>query len=121
MQQVEGRVAVITGAGSGIGRAMARTFGAAGMRLALADVEKGALDETRRELAEGGAEAAAFACDVSQADAVAKLAEDVRSTFGGVHVVCNNAGVFCAGTSWATSRPAGPTSARASAWACSTA
>jgi NAD(P)-dependent dehydrogenase (short-subunit alcohol dehydrogenase family) len=98
-----GKVAVVTGAASGIGRAMARVFGAAGMKVALADVEAGALREARRELAADGVEAAAFACDVSQPDAVHKLAEDARSAFGGVHVVCNNAGVFCGGTSWGTS------------------
>jgi NAD(P)-dependent dehydrogenase (short-subunit alcohol dehydrogenase family) len=82
---------------------MARVFGEAGMKIALADVEAGALRETRKEIAAAGVESAAFACDVSQADAVDKLAEDVRSAFGGVHVVCNNAGVFCGGTTWGTS------------------
>ena len=104
MQIVEGKVAVITGAASGIGRAMARTFGAAGMKVALADVETGALREVCKELEADGVEAAAFACDVSQADAVQKLAEDTRSAFGGVHVVCNNAGVFLGGTTWGTPR-----------------
>jgi NAD(P)-dependent dehydrogenase (short-subunit alcohol dehydrogenase family) len=103
MKNVEGKVAVVTGAASGIGRAMARVFGAAGMKIAVADVEAGALRETRQEVAADGVEAAAFVCDVSQADAVHKLAEDVRSAFGGVHVVCNNAGVFCGGTTWGTS------------------
>ena len=102
MQVVEGKVAVVTGAASGIGRAMARTFGAAGMKVAIADVEAGALRETRRDLAADGIEAAAFVCDVAQADAVQKLAEDARAAFGGVHVVCNNAGVFCGGTTWGT-------------------
>jgi len=103
MHEVEGKVAVITGAASGIGRAMARVFGAAGMRVALADVEAGALREARAEIAADGVEAAAFACDVSQADAVRKLAEDALSAFGRIHVVCNNAGVFCGGTTWGTS------------------
>jgi NAD(P)-dependent dehydrogenase (short-subunit alcohol dehydrogenase family) len=103
MENVEGKVAVITGAASGIGRAMGRTFGTAGMKVALADVEKGALDEARKELAAEGIEAAAFVCDVAQPDSVQKLAEETRSAFGNVHVVCNNAGVFCGGTSWGTS------------------
>jgi NAD(P)-dependent dehydrogenase (short-subunit alcohol dehydrogenase family) len=103
MQVVEGKVAVITGAASGIGRSMARAFGAAGMKVALADVETGALREARAELAADGVEAAAFACDVSRADAVRKLAEDASSAFGRIHVVCNNAGVFCGGTTWGTS------------------
>jgi Short-chain dehydrogenases of various substrate specificities len=103
MQEVEGKIAVVTGAASGIGRAMARTFGAAGMKVAIADVEAGALRQVCNALTADGVEAAAFVCDVSQADAVYKLAEDARATFGGVHVVCNNAGVFCGGTSWGTS------------------
>jgi NAD(P)-dependent dehydrogenase (short-subunit alcohol dehydrogenase family) len=103
MESVEGRVAVVTGAASGIGRAMARSFGAAGMRVALADIEPGALGEAQRQLATDGVEARAFRCDVSRADEVQKLAEDVREAFGGVHVVCNNAGVFCGGTTWGTS------------------
>ncbi|MCH2173700.1 SDR family NAD(P)-dependent oxidoreductase [Myxococcota bacterium] len=103
MDQVEGKVAVITGAASGIGRAMARTFGKAGMRVAMADVEPEALEEARREVAKHGIEVAATVCDVSQADSVATLAEKVRSAFGGIHVVCNNAGVFCGGTTWGTS------------------
>jgi len=103
MESVEGRVAVITGAASGIGRAMARTFGSAGMKIALADIEPGALGETREQLAADGVEARAFRCDVSQADEVRKLAEEAHAAFGGVHVVCNNAGVFCGGTSWGTS------------------
>src|SRR5262245_12035925 len=102
MQVVEGQVAVVTGAASGIGRALARSFGAAGMQVALADVETGALREVRRELEAAGVEAADFACDVSHPDAVRKLAEDARSAFGRIHVVCNNAGVFCGGTSWGT-------------------
>lgn len=102
MQVVEGKVAVITGAASGIGRAMARVFGTAGMKVALADVEAGALREARNQLAADGVEAAAFRCDVSHADEVHKLAEDARAALGGVHVVCNNAGVFCGGTSWGT-------------------
>ncbi len=103
MDELNGRTAVITGAASGIGRAMARTFGAAGMKVALADVEAGALDESRKALAGDGIEAAGFVCDVSQADSVQKLAEDARSTFGKLHVVCNNAGVFVGGTTWCTS------------------
>jgi NAD(P)-dependent dehydrogenase (short-subunit alcohol dehydrogenase family) len=103
MQGVEGKVAVVTGAASGIGRALARTLGAAGMKVALADVEVGALREARKEIAADGVEAAAFVCDVAQPDAVEKLAEDARAAFGRLHVVCNNAGVFCGGTSWGTS------------------
>ena len=103
MQDVEGKVAVVTGAASGIGRAMARTFGAAGMKVALADVEAGALRQAQTELAADGIEARAFVCDVSQADAVYKLAEDALDAFGGVHVVFNNAGVAVTGEAWENS------------------
>ena len=102
MQDLKGRVAVVTGAASGIGRAMARAFGREGMQVALADIETGALEETRKELEADGVAAGSFACDVSQADAVQQLAEDVREAFGKVHVVCNNAGVFVGGTTWGT-------------------
>ena len=102
MQDFEGKVAVVTGAASGIGRAMARTFGEAGMRVALSDVEGGALEEARKGLEADGIDARAFLCDVSSADAVQGLAHDVRDAFGAVHVVCNNAGVFVGGTTWGT-------------------
>jgi len=103
MDQVEGKVVVITGAASGIGRAMARAFGKAGMRVAMADVESGALEEARKEVEAQDIDVMATVCDVSQADSVAALAEEVQSAFGGIHVVCNNAGVFCGGTTWGTS------------------
>ena len=103
MDSLNGRTAVITGAASGIGRAMAQSFGSAGMKIALADVEAGPLEEARKALAGDGIEARAFVCDVSQADAVHKLAEDARDAFGNLHVVCNNAGVFLGGTTWQTS------------------
>ena len=103
MEDLNGRTAVVTGGASGIGRAMARALGAEGMKVMLADVEAGALEETRAGLEGAGISAATCVCDVSQADAVRNLAEETRDTFGGVHVVCNNAGVFVGGTSWGTS------------------
>jgi NAD(P)-dependent dehydrogenase (short-subunit alcohol dehydrogenase family) len=100
VEQLEGRVAVVTGAASGIGRALARRLGAEGMRVMLSDLDPGALEETRAELLDGGVECAAAVADVSQADAVAELAASTLAAFGGVHVVCNNAGVFAGGLSW---------------------
>jgi len=100
LDQLSGRVAVITGAASGIGRGMARAFAREGMRLVLADIEPGALESVRAELAAGGAEALAVPSDVSQAESVEALAERAYQRFGAVHVLCNNAGVFASGVAW---------------------
>jgi NAD(P)-dependent dehydrogenase (short-subunit alcohol dehydrogenase family) len=97
MRDVAGRVAVVTGGASGIGRAMAEVFGAAGMKLVIADVDEARADEAARSLKAAGAEAVSVRTDVSdpaQVDALARRALDV---FGAVHVVCNNAGVAYGG------------------------
>ncbi|MYA19538.1 MAG: SDR family NAD(P)-dependent oxidoreductase [Chloroflexi bacterium] len=93
MQQFEGRVAVVTGGASGIGRALATRFAAEGMRVVLADVERDALEATAAELRDGGAEVLAVETDVSSAESVEALADRAYEAFGAVHVVCNNAGV----------------------------
>ena len=93
MESLQGKVAVVTGAASGIGRGMADRFAAAGMKVVLADVEEGALAAATRAIVDTGAEAEAVTCDVSSRAAVDALAEATTSRFGGVHVVCNNAGV----------------------------
>jgi len=100
VQEFRGRVAVVTGAASGIGRALARRFADLGMRLALADVQADALREVERELAARGAEVVSRRTDVSRADEVEALAATARDAFGRVHVVCNNAGVFTGGLAW---------------------
>jgi len=100
MQEFRGRVAVVTGAASGIGLALSRRFAAEGMRVVLADVEPDSLEGARRTLVESGAEAIGVRTDVSQPDQVAALAQAALDAFGKVHVVCNNAGVFAAGASW---------------------
>ncbi|MCA6091319.1 SDR family NAD(P)-dependent oxidoreductase [Streptomyces sp. SCA3-4] len=101
MDDLENKVAVITGAASGIGRGMAEAFVDAGMRVVLSDVEEAVLHSTTAELRDGGADVHAVLADVSKAEDVASLAESTLSTYGAVHVLCNNAGVF-AGTkpSW---------------------
>jgi NAD(P)-dependent dehydrogenase (short-subunit alcohol dehydrogenase family) len=88
-----GHVAVVTGAGSGIGAALATAFGAAGGRVVLADVEEGALEGVRAGLSADGVEVLAVPTDVSDADAVAHLARATVERFGRVDVLCNNAGV----------------------------
>jgi len=95
-----GKVAVVTGAASGIGRALADRFAAAGMKVVLADVERDALERARAEIAAGGATALAVQTDVSRADAVEALARATLDAFGAVHVVCNNAGVAIGGPAW---------------------
>lgn len=100
MKEFENRVAVVTGAGSGIGSALADAFAARGMKLALADVETKALAETETRVGEAGAECFAATVDVREGKAVQTFAEAVRDRFGSIHVVCNNAGVAVGGHSW---------------------
>jgi NAD(P)-dependent dehydrogenase (short-subunit alcohol dehydrogenase family) len=93
MQQLKGRVAVVTGAASGIGFGMAERFAAEGMRVVLADVEEGALAHAADQLRSTGSEVVSVACDVSRHDDVTRLASRTLEAFGAVHLVCNNAGV----------------------------
>ena len=100
MQDFEGRVAVVTGAASGIGRALALRFAGLGMHVMVSDVEGEALECVRGELEASGASVRAVRTDVSQADSLSELARQTLDAFGAVHVVCNNAGVFAGGPSW---------------------
>jgi len=93
MRRLSDRVAVITGAASGIGRALADRFAAEGMRCVLADIEDSALDEAVGELRRSGATAIGVRTDVSSAADVQVLADAAIAEFGAVHVLCNNAGV----------------------------
>src|SRR5689334_9712994 len=104
MQNFAGKVAVVTGAGSGIGRGLVQAFGRESMRVVAADVEKGALDETVERLRGDGVDVSGFVCDVSRYDDVGALADHAFGTYGAVDVLCNNAGVFAGGTLW--ERPA---------------
>jgi NAD(P)-dependent dehydrogenase (short-subunit alcohol dehydrogenase family) len=100
MKNLEGRVAVVTGGASGIGRALAETFGREGMRVVLADVEGEALAATTHALGASGVEVLSVETDVTRPGDVDRLAERTLAAFGGVHVVCNNAGVFAGGLCW---------------------
>ena len=93
MKRLQDRVVVVTGAGSGIGRALALGFAAEGSKVVLADIEEGALGESADLVGDAGAEALPIRTDVTDSDSVQALAEATVERFGGVHVVCNNAGV----------------------------
>ena len=93
MHEIRGKVAVVTGAGSGIGRALARGLAAEGCKVALADISSGALADVNAELAEAGAPTLAVETDVTSQESVDALAEATLKAFGAVHIVCNNAGV----------------------------
>jgi NAD(P)-dependent dehydrogenase (short-subunit alcohol dehydrogenase family) len=101
VEDLAGRVAVITGGASGIGFATAQRLAGAGVRLAIADIEEDALDAAAKRLTDGGAEVLAVPTDVSQAQSVDEFADRVREHYGAFRVVCNNAGVGGHGfTSW---------------------
>ncbi|MEI8127481.1 MAG: SDR family NAD(P)-dependent oxidoreductase [Actinomycetota bacterium] len=91
--KVFGKVAVVTGAASGIGLSMTKRFIAEGMSVAMVDIEEEKLKLAANELRSGGGDVLAFVCDVSDKDQVATMRDAVVSAFGTVHVLCNNAGV----------------------------
>ncbi len=93
MREFKGRVAVITGGASGIGLAMARRFGAEGMKLVIADIDEAALKTAKAELEGAGYEVLAQRTDVSKAEDIQALADAAVARFGAVHILCNNAGV----------------------------
>ena len=104
MKDVANKVAVITGAASGIGRGIAECFGAAGMKLVLADVEEEALRKSNEALRGAGFDTHPVVTDVSRAEQVRKLADEALKRFGAVHVLCNNAGIVVGnGAVWQTS------------------
>ncbi|HZP29728.1 MAG TPA: SDR family NAD(P)-dependent oxidoreductase [Acidimicrobiia bacterium] len=91
--RLAGRVALVTGAGSGIGRAIATLFGAHGARVAVNDVSAGAAADTAGALEAEGVEALVVAADVASSEAVAAMFAAVDSRFGGLDVLVNNAGI----------------------------
>jgi NAD(P)-dependent dehydrogenase (short-subunit alcohol dehydrogenase family) len=94
MQDFKDKVAVVTGAASGIGRGLAERFAAEGMKVVLSDVEQEALVRVESEMRDQGATVLAVQTDVSDADQVESLARKTLDAFGAVHILCNNAGVI---------------------------
>jgi NAD(P)-dependent dehydrogenase (short-subunit alcohol dehydrogenase family) len=93
MQDLRGKVAVVTGGASGIGLALVQRFATEGMRLVVADVEEAALEKAVASLVEGGAEAIGVRTDVTSAESVEALADAAYDAHGAVHLLVNNAGV----------------------------
>jgi NAD(P)-dependent dehydrogenase (short-subunit alcohol dehydrogenase family) len=97
MQDFKDRVAVVTGAASGIGFALAERFAAEGMRVVLADVEAAALRAAEARLSGKAADLLAVEVDVSRPEDLERLARETYAAFGATHVLCNNAGVAVIG------------------------
>lgn len=93
MDDLDGKVAVVTGGASGIGLAFANRFAVAGMSLVVADIETDALAAATAALKSAGADVLGVHCDVSDAESVTALAAAVNAAYGTAHVVCLNAGV----------------------------
>ena len=100
MEQLEGRVGVVTGAASGIGLGIARAFAGAGMKLVITDVDEAALGDVVAEMTEGGASVFGVRTDVGDSEAVQRLAAAAYERHDVVDVLVNNAGVIASGNTW---------------------
>ena len=95
MKRLKGKVAVVTGAANGLGRALAERSAQEGMKVVLADSDKNALAKTERDLTASGASVLAVVTDVSKVEDVQALAKKTLDTFAAVHLLCNAAAVHC--------------------------
>ena len=97
MKDLDGRVAVVTGAGGGIGEGIALAAAEAGMKRVCADIEADNVERVAEAIRGGGGEAIGVACDVTDPAAVEGLAASAFDAFGAAHLLCNNAGVIVSG------------------------
>src|SRR5258708_30314256 len=104
MRELKGKVAVVTGAASGIGRGLAERFAREQMSVVLADIEEQPLGEARDAIAALGANTIAVRTDVARWQDVEELARRTFDAFGTAHVVCNNAGIGLGGPTWELSQ-----------------
>lgn len=102
MKELNEKVAVVTGAASGLGRATAFALAREGMRVAIADLDAAGLESVAQELRFAGAKVLAHGTDVSKAEEMEALADRVRDELGGVHLLCNSAGVALTAPAWET-------------------
>ena len=93
MQDLAGRIAVVTGGGSGIGKALAMAFANEGMHVVISDIDHAAAEAAAGEVEAIGVKALAIETDVVNPDSITELADAVYSEFGNAHIICNNAGV----------------------------
>ena len=101
MKDLKNKVAVVTGAASGIGKGITESFLKAGIKVVLSDIEEAALNTTTEYFLDQGADVHSVIADVSNADDISDLAERTLEEYGAVHVLCNNAGVYAGSTpSW---------------------
>jgi NAD(P)-dependent dehydrogenase (short-subunit alcohol dehydrogenase family) len=100
VQSLDGKVAVVTGAASGFGFAMAKRFAGEGASVVLADVAEPQLSAAVRELVDQGADAVGVPTDVTQPEQVDSLADFAFDRFNEVHLLCNNAGLVVVGPTW---------------------
>jgi len=92
-RSLQGRRAIVTGAAGGMGRATARVLAAEGAQVALVDLNAAAVEAAAQEIRDGGASAQAWALDVADAAAVARVVDEIAGAFGGLDILVNNAGI----------------------------
>lgn len=103
MKSVQGKVAVVTGAASGMGRAMAQTFVNAGMKVVLSDLDEAKLASTTQAMKDAGGDVIGVVANVAKIEQIQALAKATLDRYGAVHVLCNHVGVsYNAASSWET-------------------